>query len=99
MRELRTLLSRTDHQFVGGGRRCGEIATGGLRKLDDGQNESIVDQRKRRAVEVLASSLQVRMPDGGKRLEDRLGFVPADAADVVVDRICAESRQRRGITA
>ena len=72
-----------------------------LTRLGFPRLSSLLDryQRKRRAVEVLASSLQVRMPDGGKRLEDRLGFVPADAADVVVDRICAESRQRRGITA
>lgn len=51
--ELRRLLERTSHQAVGNFVRCGEPATTGLRKLDDGQNETMVQVRRGIAARLL----------------------------------------------
>lgn len=43
LEELRRLLERTSHEAVGNLARCGDVATTGLRRLDDGQNETAVE--------------------------------------------------------
>ena len=61
--ELKRLLGRT--LYTGGGngfQRAGNVATAGLRKLNDGQADSIADLRRRRVAEDLAA-LECR-PEG-----------------------------------
>jgi len=56
--ELKTLLARTS--YTGGGnsyKRAGNVATAGLMKLNDGQNDDIAILRKRRVAEEAAASV------------------------------------------
>ena len=80
LRELRELLElqvrveRTSHTMIGEGARCGDVATNGLRKLDDGQNDSVAMLHRRRKQEDEAAARST-----GRDVWDSTPFKEADA--------------------
>lgn len=61
--ELKEILGRT--LYTGGGdyfKRAGDVATASLQKLNDGQSDSIVEQRRRRIAEEEAASVATGRP-------------------------------------